>query len=96
MNKAKTLAVMMVILGGLANTVMADGMIVPTRPDLRVRGRWAVKYHHVKMIVRDQVASVNIIQEFYNTSKQAIEVEYMFPVPPGAAIDSMTMIVDGK
>ena len=71
-------------------------MIVPTRDDMRVRGSWAVKYHHVKMMVRDQVASVSIEQEFYNTSNRAIEVEYMFPVPPGAAIDSMTMIVDGK
>ena len=25
-----------------------------------------------------------------------IEVEYMFPVPPGAAIDSMTLVVNGK
>ncbi len=96
MNKAKTVAIMVVILAGLAGTALADGMIVPTRHDLRVRGMWAVKYHHVKMIVRDQVASVSISQEFYNTSKQAIEVEYMFPVPPGAAIDSMTMVVDGK
>ncbi len=96
MNKAMTITVMAVLLGAAVATALADGMIVPTREDLRVRGMWAVKYHHVKMIVRDQVASVNISQEFYNTSKQAIEVEYMFPVPPGAAIDSMTMIVDGK
>ncbi len=96
MNKAMTVTVMVAILAGAALTALADGMIVPTREDLRVRGMWAVKYHHVKMIVRDQVASVNITQEFYNTSKQAIEVEYMFPVPPGAAIDAMTMIVDGK
>ena len=96
MNKAKTVAIIVVILAGLAGNALADGMIVPTEPNLRVRGRWAVKYHHVKMIVRDQIASVSISQEFYNTSKQAIEVEYMFPVPPGAAIDSMTMIVGGK
>ena len=96
MKKAMTVTIMVAILAGSAMTALADGMIVPIREDLRVRGMWAVKYHHVNMIVRDQVASVNITQEFYNTSKQAIEVEYMFPVPPGAAIDAMTMIVDGK
>ena len=74
----------------------ADGMIVPVRPEIRVRGAWAVKYHHVNVMVRDQVAAVSIDQEFVNTGKGAIEVEYLFPVPPGAAIDSMTLVVDGK
>ena len=96
MNKARILTATLVVLAISAATAWADGMIVPVRPDLRVRGTWAVKYHHVKMMVRDQVASVSIEQEFYNTSNRAIEVEYMFPVPPGAAIDSMTMMVDGK
>ena len=96
MNKARILTAIVAVLLISAAIAWADGMIVPVRPDLRVRGTWAVKYHHVKMMVRDQVASVSIEQEFYNTSNQAIEVEYMFPVPPGAAIDSMTMIVDGK
>jgi len=79
-----------------AETVLADGMIVPVRPDVRVRGHWAVNYHHVRMTVRDQVASVHIDQEFVNTGKGMIEVEYLFPVPPGAAIDAMTLVVDGK
>lgn len=74
----------------------ADGMIVPVRPEIRVRGSWAVKYHHVNVLVRDQVAAVSIDQAFVNTGKRAIEVEYLFPVPPGAAIDSMTLVVDGK
>jgi len=79
-----------------AGAVLADGMIVPVRPDIRVRGSWAVKYHHVNITVRDQVASVNIDQEFVNTGRGMIEVEYLFPVPPQAAIDSMTLVVDGK
>ncbi len=74
----------------------ADGLIVPVRPEIRVRGHWAVDYHRVDIRVRDQVASVAIDQKFSNTGRGMIEVEYLFPVPPGAAIDSMTMIVDGK
>ncbi|GAF97238.1 unnamed protein product, partial [marine sediment metagenome] len=66
---------------GIGSTAMADGMIVPVRPDVRVRGHWAVNYHHVKMTVRDQVASVTIDQEFVNTGAGMIEVEYLFPVP---------------
>ncbi|MDP6636292.1 MAG: VIT and VWA domain-containing protein [Phycisphaerae bacterium] len=74
----------------------ADGMIVPIRRDIRVRGSWAVKYHHVNVLVRDQVAAVSVDQAFVNTGRGMIEVEYLFPVPPKAAIDSMTLVVDGK
>jgi Ca-activated chloride channel family protein len=85
-----------VVLGGAVAAARADGMIVPVRPEIRVRGHWAVKYHHVDVTVRDQVASVTIDQEFVNTGRGMIEVEYLFPVPPDAAVDSMTMVVDGK
>ncbi len=95
----KVKAIAIVITAGvlvMSQAVLADGMIVPVRPDLPVRGHWSVKYHHVKVMVRDQVASVHITQKFVNNSSGDIEVEYLFPIPPGAAIDSMTMIVDGK
>src|SRR5210317_108070 len=93
---SRLLVAMGLVLAMVAGSALADGMIVPIRPDLRVRGSWAVKYHHVSVKVRDQVASVAIDQEFVNTGRGMIEVEYMFPVPPGAAIDSMTLVVDGK
>ncbi|HUT01891.1 MAG TPA: VIT domain-containing protein, partial [Phycisphaerae bacterium] len=91
------LALPTILFGGLfASAIQADGMIVPVRPEIRVRGHWAVKYHHVDITVRDQVASVSIDQEFLNTGGGAIEVEYLFPVPPDAAVDSMTLVVNGK
>ncbi|KKL62694.1 hypothetical protein LCGC14_2182650, partial [marine sediment metagenome] len=74
----------------------ADGLVVPVRPEHRVRGTWAVKYHKVDIRVRDQVASVSIDQAFVNTGRARMEVEYLFPVPPEAAIDSMTLLVNGK
>ncbi len=85
-----------VVLGFLSSAALADGMIVPVDPSIPVRGNWRVKFHHVDILVRDQVASVNITQEFINTGSGMIEVEYLFPVPPGAAIDSMTLLVNGK
>ncbi len=95
--KVKAIAIVITaVLLVVSQAVLADGMIVPVRPDLPVRGHWSVKYHHVKVMVRDQVASVHITQEFVNNSRGDIEVEYLFPIPPGAAIDSMTMVVDGK
>jgi len=79
-----------------AGTALADGMIVPIRPDIQVRGHWAVTYHHVDIRVRHQVAHVSIEQEFINTGGGMIEVEYLFPVPPDAAINSMTLMVNGQ
>ena len=76
--------------------LMADGLIVPIRPDLRVRSSWAVRYHRVNIKVRDQVADVSIDQAFVNTGPGMIEVQYLFPIPPSAAIDSLTLLVEGK
>ena len=93
------------VLAAMPAIAPADGFIVPVpRPDperpepqpVPFRGSWAVKYHHVDIKVRNQVASVSIDQAFVNTSGGMIEAEYFFPVPPGAAIDSMTLMVDGK
>ncbi len=94
--KTSRILCIMSLVAMAGSTAWADGMIVPIRPELRVRGNWAVKYHHVDITVRDQVANVAIDQEFINTGSGMIEVEYMFPIPPGAAIDSMTLIVNGK
>lgn len=75
---------------------VADGLIVPIHPHLRVRSSWAVKYHRVNIKVRDRVADVSIDQAFTNTGSGMIEVQYIFPIPPAAAIDSLTLMVDGK
>jgi len=81
---------------GMTSTIFADGLIVPVRPEIRVRGHWAVKYHKVDIKVRDQVADVTIDQAFVNTGRATIEVEYIFPLPPNAAINGLTLLVDGK
>ena len=79
-----------------ASWALGDGMLVPVRPEIRISGSWAVKYHHVVIKVRDQVADVSIDQVFVNTGSVPIEVEYIFPLPPQAAIDKMTLLVDGR
>ncbi|MBP1625291.1 MAG: von Willebrand factor type domain protein, partial [Acidobacteria bacterium] len=84
------------VFASTARLAIADGLIIPIRPDLPVRSSWAVKYHRVSIKVRDQVADVSIDQAFVNTGHGMIEVQYIFPIPPSAAIDSLTLLVDGK
>lgn len=88
--------VALLLVAAAAGTAFADGLIMPVRPDLRIRGNWAVRFHKVDIRVRDQVADVSIDQAFINTGGGMIEVEYLFPLPPTAAIDSLTLMVDGK
>jgi Ca-activated chloride channel homolog len=84
------------LFASIPSLVMADGLIVPIHPNFHVRGSWAVQYHRVHIRVRDQVADVSIDQAFVNTGQGMIEVQYMFPIPPAAAIDSLTLLVDGR
>jgi Ca-activated chloride channel family protein len=44
----------------------------------------------------DQVARVQVTQSFENTGSRALEVSFIFPLPYDGAIDSLTLLVDGK
>src|ERR1700742_1087933 len=44
----------------------------------------------------DQVARVQVSQEFENTGSTVMEVRFMFPLPYDGAIDQLTLLVDGK
>jgi len=80
----------------LAPPASADGFLVPLRPDRRVRGDWAVTYHRVDIQVAGQKAHVRVDEEFTNLASSALEAEYVFPLPAGAMVSSVTLMVDGK
>lgn len=84
------------VVASLAPAALADGFLVPTRPDRRVRGDWAVTYHHVDVKVVGQKARVRVDQEFKNLSGVTLETEYVFPAPAGAMVNAVTLMVDGK
>ena len=44
----------------------------------------------------DQVAQVQVSQSFVNTGSRQLEVSFVFPLPYDGAIDSLTLLVDGK
>lgn len=46
--------------------------------------------------VRQQVATVQIAQTFQNVGRRTLETQFLFPLPHGAAINGLTLIVDGK
>ncbi|MBD3236297.1 MAG: hypothetical protein GF330_06325, partial [Candidatus Eisenbacteria bacterium] len=83
----------LLLCGGAA----ADGFVIvrPT-PGLPDPTQLAVRYHHVDIDVRDQVARVHIDQVFRNLNGLEVEGEYLFPIPDGAAVSDFVLYVDGE
>jgi Ca-activated chloride channel homolog len=46
--------------------------------------------------LNDQVARVQVSQQFENTGSVPMEVRFVFPLPYDGAIDQLTLLVDGK
>jgi Ca-activated chloride channel family protein len=56
------------------------------------------KIEQLKVDVRlaDQIARVQVSQSFVNTGSRPLEVSFIFPLPYEGAIDSLTLMIDGK
>ena len=50
----------------------------------------------IDVTINDQVVTTRVAQTFRNPSEWALEGEYLFPLPPDAAISDMDMTVDGQ
>lgn len=46
--------------------------------------------------LNDQIARVQVSQEFENTGSSQMEVSFLFPLPYDGAIDQLTLLIDGK
>src|SRR6266446_5500405 len=62
----------------------------PIRTDCRIR---SVDVH---ADIQDQGAKVRVSQVFQNPSSVPMEAQVFFPLPEGAAVSGMTLMVDGK
>jgi len=80
----------------LAAPAHADGFLIPTRPEQPVRGQWAVTYHRVEVAVHGPHARVTVDQEFVNLGAMPLEAEYVFPLPHGAMVSSLTLFENGR
>jgi Ca-activated chloride channel family protein len=76
----------------------ADGFIIPVPPPhvVEVVPDLVVKYHRVRVTIKDQVAQTDIDQVFLNDSPYELEGTYIFPLPEEAAISDFAMFVDGR
>src|ERR1035438_4634891 len=63
---------------------------VPIRADCRIESV------DVRADIQDQAAKVRVSQVFRNPSSVPMEAQVLFPLPEGAAVSGLTLLVDGK
>lgn len=96
------MALFLVIIIGLTAGVFADGFIVvphpphPRPPHPFTPFPLEVQYHHVDVIIKDQIATTSIDQVFFNPTRRRLEGYYLFPIPKQAVIKKFSMFVNGK
>ena len=71
----------------------ADGLIVISDPPPGPAGHFRfapleVRYHHVRVEIRELAAVTTVDQEFFNPNDAVLEGTYLFPLPAGAAVDT--------
>jgi len=88
----------LVFLLSVASAALADGLIIPMppRPGDPFPPALSVKYHHVDIRIRDQVAQTDVDQVFVNNFHRDIEGTYIFPVPEDVSISKFSMFVGNE
>ncbi|MEX2170452.1 MAG: VIT domain-containing protein [Pirellulales bacterium] len=93
----------------IGSTCAAQGLLVHTGPgQIRLPrpipgpqpevppGSYKIESIEVDADLKDQVAKVQVTQTFVNTGSRQMEACFVFPLPYDGAIDSLTLLVDGK
>lgn len=86
----------LLVLASLSQTAVGQVIIIDRRPNVPVARAFEVKEMSLDARLRDQVAEVRVSQTFHNPGSVALEAEYLFPIPEGAAIQDLVLLADGK
>ena len=80
---------------------LADGIIIPdppicdSCPNPLPLTQLSIRYHHVTVSIKDQIATTHVDQVFYNPNEWEIEGDYVFPIPKDATISNFVLWIDG-
>ncbi|UCG22897.1 MAG: VWA domain-containing protein [Chloroflexota bacterium] len=88
------LILMSLVLADAAAGQQVDPLPIPLPPVWDLDGL-SIEYQWVDVEIDDQVATTRIDQLFVNDSDRMLEGVYLFPLPKGAAVDELTMWIDG-
>ncbi|MBC8100196.1 MAG: VWA domain-containing protein, partial [Armatimonadetes bacterium] len=68
----------------------------PPPPGVFTDPNWLrIDFHRVNVTIDQQVATTEVDLQFTNTAEALAEGTFLFPLPEGAAVSNLTMIIDG-
>ncbi|HLV36527.1 MAG TPA: VIT domain-containing protein [Spirillospora sp.] len=89
------LTLLVVLLAGV--TSVSAQIVVPPPGGVFTDPNWLkVDYHRVNISIENQIATTAVDMQFTNTGTALAEGTFIFPLPKGAAVDQLTMWVDGQ
>jgi len=77
-------------------------IVIIGRPPINIIRPWPIRADcriesvDVRADIQDQAAKVRVSQVFRNPSSVPMEAQVLFPLPEGAAVSGLTLLVDGK
>lgn len=76
---------------------MMPECLPPTQPGVFTNPEWLrIEYHRVQVTVVNQIATTSIDMQFLNEGNGLAEGTFVFPLPQGAAVDQLTMVINGQ
>jgi Ca-activated chloride channel family protein len=70
---------------------------LPIQPGVFTNPEWLrIEYHRVQVTVVNQIATTSIDMQFLNEGNGLAEGTFVFPLPQGAAVDQLTMYINGQ
>ena len=86
------------LLPAFAQVVIIDGRWprIPMPRPVPIRADCKIRSVEVHADILDQAAKVRVVQVFQNPSPVPMEAQVLFPLPEGAAVSALTLLVDGK
>ena len=103
MRKSLLVMIISLALSGLSfRGGLADGIIIPDPPICdpcpvpTPMVQLSIRYHHVTVSIKDQLAITHVDQVFFNPNEWEVEGDYVFPIPKGAAVSNFTLWIDGQ
>lgn len=69
---------------------------VPVRPGVFTNPEWLkIEYHRVHVDITNQIARTDVDMMFVNEGNGLAEGTFVFPLPQGAAVEALTMYING-
>lgn len=74
----------------------AQGMVLPP-PGVATDPNWlTLDFHRVNVTIENQIATTHVDMQFTNNGDMLAEGTFIFPLPKGAAVEQLTMYVNGE